>query len=708
MPRSRVRRALPSGAFGARLARSGSAYLGARGPAAEAGGKLPGPAGEHHGGCRCRPAVRVRAGTGVCAPVCVPSGPAGGVHRASPPVSGRGCRHHLQLQEAHRWLRGHEAHRALPPPCPRLPTCAPLKPQEGLEPALQTPVGAEPVRLGAGPVQELGAVVLNGQLRARPPPQTLVMLPACRCHCCHDFSALFWHVTETPLRPWLCAGTTPFPTPSCTPVTAVIPTTPGAQTEGCLRSDAERMLAIDKGPSLQSLGGRSEPGQAGRAGTCLRAGAGARWPGRAASPRRDAEQEVASALARERPPRARLLRGASRCGRLGWRPKPAPGERALMAALVPGDAASAALDELAWNFTYGAGAGNGSLSGEWYRRNQIHLFGVLLAILGNLIISISLNIQKYSHLQSAYQEHPRPFFKSVSWWGAVVLMALGETGNFAAYGFAPITLIAPLGCMSVTGSAIISVIFLKENLRASDLLGMTLAFAGTYLLVNFAPNITQAISARTVQYYIVGWKFLIYVILEILIFCILLYFHKRKGMKHIVILLTLAALLASLTVISVKAVSGMITFSVTDKMQLSYPIFYIMFIIMITSCVFQVKFLNQATKLYNMTMVVPINHVFFTISAIIAGIVFYQEFLGAAFLTTFIYLFGCFLSFLGVFLVTRNREKEHLPQSYVDFGNIPGTQMLDKIQPDSNGLSYGTLPDGSDSTKSQSGEKKEV
>ncbi|XP_073650720.1 NIPA-like protein 2 isoform X2 [Tursiops truncatus] len=77
---------------------------------------------------------------------------------------------------------------------------------------------------------------------------------------------------------------------------------------------------------------------------------------------------------------------------------------------------------------------------------------------------------------------------------------------------------------------------------------------------------------------------------------------------------------ASLTVISVKAVSGMIAFSVTDKMQLTYPIFYIMFIIMIASCVFQVKLLNQATKLYNTATVVPINHTFFTISAIIAGV----------------------------------------------------------------------------------------
>nr|XP_035133509.1 NIPA-like protein 2 isoform X2 [Callithrix jacchus] len=439
-------------------------------------------------------------------------------------------------------------------------------------------------------------------------------------------------------------------------------------------------------PRTPGAGGGDEAAPGRVTSTCGRAGAGARWPRRARL---------------TRPPSRKSLRrgpgsASGRCSGEGRRPQPEPEperrEGDLMAALAPagpGDAASSALDELSLNFTYGApGPGNGSLSGAWYGRNQIHLFGVLLAILGNLVISISLNIQKYSHLHLAQQEHPRPYFKSVLWWGGVLLMAVGEMGNFAAYGFAPITLIAPLGCVSVTGLA--------------------LAFAGTYLLVSFAPNITQAISARTVQYYFVGWQFLIYMILEILIFCILLYFYKRKGVKHMVILLTLVALLASLTVISVKAVSGMITFSVTDKMQLTYPIFYIMFVIMIASCVFQVKFLNQATKLYNMTTVVPVNHIFFTISAITAGIIFYQEFLGAAFLAVFIYLFGCFLSFLGVFLVTRNREKEHLQQSYIDFGNIPGKQMLDKIQPDSNSLSYGTLPDGSDSTKSQSGEKKEV
>lgn len=87
VPRSRVRRALPGGATPARPARSGSAYLRALGPAAEAGGKLPRPAGEHRCGRRCRLAVRVREGAlSVCAPVCAPGGRAGSAERLLSPA----------------------------------------------------------------------------------------------------------------------------------------------------------------------------------------------------------------------------------------------------------------------------------------------------------------------------------------------------------------------------------------------------------------------------------------------------------------------------------------------------------------------------------------------------------------------------------------------------------------------------------------------
>ncbi|KAI1243534.1 hypothetical protein IHE44_0001163 [Lamprotornis superbus] len=264
----------------------------------------------------------------------------------------------------------------------------------------------------------------------------------------------------------------------------------------------------------------------------------------------------------------------------------------------------------------GPGTGSGSLSGPWYSTHKTQLLGVLLAAASNFLISVSLNIQKCAHLRLVCQAEQKPYYRSKLWWCGITLLGLGEVGNFTAYGFAPITLVAPLGCVSVIGSAFISVFFLKRTMRTADILGGTLTITGIYLLVTFTPNVPQELTARQVQNYLVSWPFLI---LEIIIFCILLYFYKRKAVKHIMVLLMMVALLASLTVIAVKAVSSMVALSVKGKMQLTYSVFYIMSVLMATSCAFQIKFLNQAMHLYEATAVVPINFVFFTTSAIISG-----------------------------------------------------------------------------------------
>ncbi|NXI55404.1 NPAL2 protein, partial [Chloroceryle aenea] len=356
-----------------------------------------------------------------------------------------------------------------------------------------------------------------------------------------------------------------------------------------------------------------------------------------------------------------------------------------------------------WNQSFvGLGAGNGPLSGPWHRAHKTQLLGVVLAAASNFLISVSLNIQKCAHLRLACQAEPKPYYTSKLWWCGITLLGLAEVGSFAAYGFAPVALVAPLGCVSVIGSALISVLFPKKTVRAADILGGTLAVTGTYLLVAFAPNVPQDLTARQVQNYLVSWPFLIYSILEIIIFCVLLYFYKRKAVKHIVILLTMVALLASLTVISVKAVASMMTLSAKGKMQLTYPIFYIMIFLMATSCAFQVKFLTQAMHLYKVTAVVSINFVFSTTSAIVSGVIFYREFHSAALLSVFMFLFGCLLLFLGVFVIARNQKEEHSQTPFIDCGHIPGQKMTGKIQPDSHSTCYGTLNNEDSSGKSQS------
>uniref|UniRef100_A0A671SC11 NIPA like domain containing 2 n=1 Tax=Sinocyclocheilus anshuiensis TaxID=1608454 RepID=A0A671SC11_9TELE len=118
-------------------------------------------------------------------------------------------------------------------------------------------------------------------------------------------------------------------------------------------------------------------------------------------------------------------------------------------------------------------------------------------------------VQKYTHVRQL-QRGTKPYYTSHLWWCGILLMGLGELGNFAAYGFAPASLIAPLGCVSVIGNAVISVVFLKETLRASDILGGALAMTGTYFLVTFAPHSSPHVTANMVERSLVSWTFLIY------------------------------------------------------------------------------------------------------------------------------------------------------------------------------------------------------
>uniref|UniRef100_A0A8C5RST5 NIPA like domain containing 2 n=1 Tax=Laticauda laticaudata TaxID=8630 RepID=A0A8C5RST5_LATLA len=153
------------------------------------------------------------------------------------------------------------------------------------------------------------------------------------------------------------------------------------------------------------------------------------------------------------------------------------------------------------------------------------------------------NEQKYSHLRLTQQVIQKPCYRSKLWWCGIIFMGIGEIGNFAAYGFAPVMVVAPLGSVAVIGGAIIAVLFLKKHFSSQSILGGTVMLVGMFLLVTFAPHIIQKVTARTIQTDLVSWQFLIYMIVEIVAFCILLYLYKRKEAKHIVVLLTMVALL---------------------------------------------------------------------------------------------------------------------------------------------------------------------
>lgn len=333
-----------------------------------------------------------------------------------------------------------------------------------------------------------------------------------------------------------------------------------------------------------------------------------------------------------------------------------------------------------------------------------NLIGTLLAIFGNVLVSISLSIQKYSHVTLAGTKDLRAFYRTKTWWCGFVLTCLGEGANFISYAFAPLALVAPLNAVSVLTSSILGLIFLREKSKPKDFakryglsfLGCLLTIGGTYLFVAFGPNSHEKLKAENIVNHLVGWPVLLYLLLEIITFCLLLYFYKQRNANSLVVILMLVALLGSVTVITVKAVSGMLVLTFEGTMQLDYPIFSVMFVCMVASVVFQASFLSQACKLHDSSLIASFNYILSTVLAVVAGAVFYLEFNKEDILHICMFLLGSAFCFLGVFLITKNRKKTKNFEPYVTMDMVNGVPTIhDKglvVQPDSNGsFSYGAL-----------------
>uniref|UniRef100_A0A1A8E7K7 NIPA-like domain containing 3 n=1 Tax=Nothobranchius kadleci TaxID=1051664 RepID=A0A1A8E7K7_NOTKA len=333
-----------------------------------------------------------------------------------------------------------------------------------------------------------------------------------------------------------------------------------------------------------------------------------------------------------------------------------------------------------------------------------NLIGTLLAIFGNLIVSISLSIQKYSHVTLAVTKEQRTFYQTKTWWFGFVFICVGEGANFVSYAFAPLAVIAPLNAVSVLTSSILGFLFLRDKHKPKQFvknyglsfLGYIFTIGGTYLLVSFGPNSHEKLQAENIVTHIVGWPVLLYLLLEIITFCLLLYFYKQHNTNYLVVILMLVALLGSVTVITAKAVAGMLVLTLEGSMQLSNPIFSIMFVCMVASVVFQARFLSQASRLHDSSLVACVNYILSTLFAVVAGAVFYLEFNNEDVLHVSMFVLGSALCFLGVFLMTKSRKKNKIFEPYVTMDMANGVPTIhDKglvVQPDYNGsFSYGTL-----------------
>ncbi|KAF2823925.1 DUF803-domain-containing protein [Ophiobolus disseminans] len=348
------------------------------------------------------------------------------------------------------------------------------------------------------------------------------------------------------------------------------------------------------------------------------------------------------------------------------------------------------------------------------------LIGIITAIVGNVLISFALNMQRYAHirLDREWQEKERQrkrrsasgtsinrladegrkrrtirdeasendpliaqsprlrpslesedsgssgqeeaykqtsYLKSPYWWAGIILMTVGEAGNFLAYGFAPASIVSPLGVVALISNCIIAPFMLKEPFRKRDALGVIIAVGGAVTVVLSASDNNPKLGPSEIWDLITRWEFETYLGVTVGVIAVLMVASNRYGDKNILIDLGLVGLFGGYTALSTKGVASLLSYRLWRV--ITFPVFYLLLLILVTTAVMQIKYINRALQRFDATQVIPVQFVIFTLSVILGSAVLYRDFERTSGDDAGKFVGGCAMTFLGVWFITTGRPR---------------------------------------------------
>ncbi|KAL5085408.1 hypothetical protein Trisim1_010635 [Trichoderma cf. simile WF8] len=246
------------------------------------------------------------------------------------------------------------------------------------------------------------------------------------------------------------------------------------------------------------------------------------------------------------------------------------------------------------------------------------------------------------------------YLKSPYWWLGQILITLGEAGNFLAYGFAPASIVSPLGVVALVSNCIIAPAMFHEKFRVRDFWGVVIAVSGVVTVVLSANQEETKLNPHDVWGAITTMEFEIYLGVTTFLIIVLMWASRIYGKRTILIDLGLVGLFGGYTALATKGVSSMLSTSFVGAF--TTPVTYALVFILLSTAIMQIRYVNKALSRFDSTQVIPIQFVMFTLCVIIGSAVLYRDFEKTNKKQAAKFVGGCLLTFFGVFLITSGRE----------------------------------------------------
>ncbi|XP_043830874.1 magnesium transporter NIPA2-like [Dromiciops gliroides] len=258
--------------------------------------------------------------------------------------------------------------------------------------------------------------------------------------------------------------------------------------------------------------------------------------------------------------------------------------------------------------------------------------GLSLALSSSIFIGTSFILKKKGLLKIASRGSVRAghgghaYLKEWLWWAGLISMGVGEAANFAAYAFAPATLVTPLGALSVLVSSILSSYFLNEKLNIHGKIGCVLSILGSTMMVIHAPQeetiFTLAEMAEKLRSPgFIGFAICVLASSIALIFVV----GPRYGHSNVLVYILICSSIGSLSVSCVKGLGISLKELFSGKPVLKEPLGWVLLFCLVICISIQINYLNRALDIFNTSIVTPIYYVLFTTAVMTCSAILFKE-----------------------------------------------------------------------------------
>lgn len=259
--------------------------------------------------------------------------------------------------------------------------------------------------------------------------------------------------------------------------------------------------------------------------------------------------------------------------------------------------------------------------------------GLGLALSSSIFIGASFIVKKKGLQRLARRGQARAaaggfgYLKDWVWWAGLLLMGVGEAANFAAYAFAPASLVTPLGALSVLVSALLSSRYLNENLNLLGKVGCFLCILGSTVIVLHSPKEGTIEYIEVLGIMLLDVSFVLYVIFVCISSAVLIWIYApRYGQTNVIVYVLICSLIGSLSVTSCKGLGLAIRETLSGNVQIFSWVTWVCLISVIFCVSIQMAYLNKALDIFNTSIVTPIYYVFFTTFVLIASGILFKEY----------------------------------------------------------------------------------